>query len=169
MPPRIWPPMDTYSEEARNSIQPMQVSETATNKFVYDPGFNAAKKILHSMPIDYSSVHDSDTSGMIVPAEGIPAKIQEYQIGFYMHSDFPEKERDGIEDPSVIHLNNKVTLSPVGLNPPLETKNFKQQDVITSEDAKVSIRPPLEPVANAPLPQAPADSKPRKKCTCSLM
>lgn len=73
-PERMWPPADTFTPEARESIKPMLEPETDTAKYEYCPGVNEAKKPLNSMQQKMAQEDDFET-GHLIPFEPTKSKL----------------------------------------------------------------------------------------------
>lgn len=112
MPQRIWPPVDTYTPQTRSMIQPSLVPETDNNKYLYEPGTNDPKKVLHSViPSNLFTASDFETRALAFPLidPEVPSEPQRRKLPQY-------KQDNHLANIEHEHENQEIQLQRVYLN-----------------------------------------------------
>ena len=176
MPPRIWPPVDTYSREARLQAQPFQPQPTESNPIYYFPGINGAKKPFHSIiPNPAFSANDFETrdpnADDYIPSEPLPIKASLYRADIKMLSNMKgsQLDRGGLsllqstKSETAFGTDSKFLFDELK-NPESQTKN---PDVVIQEtNIKIKFENPAESNPKSSAPQIAR--KTPKKGTCIL-
>lgn len=175
MPQRIWPPVDTYSEEERKLIQPILQPESEGNKYLYTPGTNDAKKILHSViPNPLFSAADFETrvnpfpeQDLWIPSEPRIQSIPQYQTGKET-TPSPENLASisvSIKDQMTELVTNPSLKSPLSINatPSEEKYNLVLSQNDSTFGSLVMHQPEALPIIRSEPPAA------RKKCNCTCV
>lgn len=190
LPQRIWPPVDTYSPEERSSLQPFLAAETDSNKHLYTPGTNDAKKSVFSqVPNTMFTAADFETRGLVnfeqepvVPSEPSILPIPVYKVGEdicpeTLYGNIKPSIPDAVDGSARGIIDDKLISLDLSANPSLVvTLSMKPTacdssfGLVMSPNLQESSANPIEPVEiGAPKAQFKPEAPAVKKCTCLLI
>lgn len=175
LPAKIWPPVDIYSPEDRQNMEPVLEPETETNKYDYSPGVNEALRVHHSLNPAESNKNEGfyknldfqfdsnrqigyDNTGPV----GVHSANHVNQIT--LRDEVNEREKlkpsriNGLE--VIPEATQSVEMSPANVYSSLDRPNLK---AIPETDVKVVIK------TETSKPPSDSSTKTSKKCQCSLI
>ena len=173
-PDRMWPPPDTYTPEARESIKPMLEPETDTAKYEYCSGANEAKKPLYSMSHKMSQEDDFET-GHLIPFEPKKSMMpvcdsmisSSSRTPFLMPPD-EKPEQDHLSDNSNKEMMNHASrpASPIKIESRLTelTQVNSKRTVLAESELQVSVKDEI-----SVFPGHSRQNSQVKKCKCNLI
>lgn len=165
LPEKIWPPVDTYSPEVRSNIQPILPVETNTDHYLYEPELNPAKKQAHSsLEIPLTS-YDPNSDDLVVASEGTPITLKGYRKGMNPKHNFELSQ----ENHSLLQKPNTSNNLKEHSQPSSDIKSpiGGEQATRGLDDVKVNVKEGSEDLKT--VDQSANPTKPRKKCTCTLI
>ena len=171
-PERIWPPVDTYTTEARESIKPILEPETDTAKYEYCPGANEAKRPLYSMPQKMAQEDDFET-GHLIPFEPIKSKLPTCDSmilpwcknAFFVSQD-DKQDQSHLSDNSNREIMNSISIpastSKLGSRVIEITQVNSKSTALAESELQVSVKNEA-----SILPGQSRESPQIKKCKCN--
>lgn len=137
LPERIWPPVDSYSPEARNSINPILTPENPGTKYEYEPGINESKTLKYSIPKSEEVQIEDFETGALIPSEPLhKSKIPSYNMaplrlgGSYLHPIDEKLDNSHMSD------NSQREIAVKHKGDGLEVKNGHNQSFTTLDQTK---------------------------------